>query len=50
MTFSLGQSFFDDLLHYANKHDNKNELETTYALQSRAANWFRNKPYPYLHN
>lgn len=50
MAFSYGQSFFQDLLHYSDKHaqDNK-ELETTFALQSRAADFFKNNPFPTLY-
>lgn len=50
MAFSYGQSFFQDLLHYSDKHaqDNK-ELETTFALQSRAADFFKNNPFPILY-
>lgn len=50
MAFSYGQSFFQDLLHYSDKHaqDNK-ELETTYALQSRAADFFKNNTFPTLY-
>ena len=47
--FSSGQSFFQDLLHYSNEHtkDNK-ELELTFALQSRAADFFKNNAGPIL--
>lgn len=47
--FSSGQSFFQDLLHYSDEHakDNK-ELETTFALQSRAADFFKNNAGPIL--
>lgn len=50
MGFSYGQSFFQDLLHYSDEHakDNK-QLETTYALQSRAANYFKNNTFPTLY-
>ena len=50
MAFSLGQSFFQDLLHYSDKHaqDNK-ELETTFALQSRAGSLFKNNTFPTLY-
>jgi hypothetical protein len=47
--FSSGQSFFQDLLHYSDEHakDNK-ELETTFALQSRLADFFKSNAGPIL--
>ena len=49
MAFSSGQSFFQDLLHYSDKHahDDK-ELETTFQLQARMHNFFKNNTFPIL--
>jgi len=49
MAFSQGQSFFQDLLNYSDKHSgNSNELQTTFALQARAADFFKNNQFPIL--
>ena len=49
MAFSSGQSFFQDLLHYSDEHANDGkELEVTFALQARAADFFKNNTFPIL--
>ena len=48
MAFSKGESFFKDLLDYSDKHSHDKELKTTYALQARAADFFKNNQYPTL--
>jgi len=50
MAHSLGQSIFQDLLEYSDEHAHKKELETTFALQARASEFFKNNPGPTLYN
>lgn len=50
MSFSIGQNFFKDMLHYTDENSKEDhKVQNAFALQGRACEYFKNNQYPTLY-